>query len=145
MAVEVIVPFAGQCPHRLKALEFTRSRYPWPVVVAEGGKPWSKGRAVTPAVEASSADIIIMADADCCCDGLPAAVEAVRDGAAWAIPHRKVFRLTEEGAARYMETGEYGHPFARRPYKGMAGGGFVVARREVMLSIPLDPRFTGWG
>lgn len=144
-SVEVIVPFAGQCPHRLKALEFTRGRYPWPVTVAEGGEPWSKGRAVTPAVEASSADILIVADADCVTDGLPAAVEAVADGAPWAIPHGMVFRLTEKGTDRYMKTGEFGHPFDRRPYPGMAGGGFVVAPRETLLEVPCDSRFQFWG
>lgn len=142
---EVIVPFAGQCPHRLKALEFTTARYPWPVTVARGGEPWSKGQAVNPAVRASSADIIVLADADCATDGLPAAVEAVADGAPWAIPHGMVFRLTEKGTDRYMETGEFGHPFDRRPYRGMAGGGFVVAPRETLLEVPLDARFAGWG
>ena len=143
--VEVIVPFAGDCPHRKKALEFTRKRYPWPVTIAEGGEPWSKGAALRPALEASTADILVVADADCWTDGLPAAIKAVEQGAAFAIPHRRVLRLSEESTAHYMATGEVRHPFDRRPYTGMAGGGFVVARREVIASIPPDPRFTGWG
>ena len=143
--VEVIVPFAGGCPYRKKALEFTRQRYPWPVTIAEGGEPWSKGAALRPAIEASTADILVVSDADCWTDGLPAAIEAVEQGAAFAIPHRRVIRLSEESTGHYMTTGEVRHPFDRRPYTGMAGGGFVVARREVIASIPPDPRFTGWG
>lgn len=142
---EVVIPFHGDCPHRLKALEFTRKRYPWPVTVAEGGEPWSKGAALRPAIEASSADIIVIADADCWTDGLPAALEAVEQGADFAIPHRKVYRLSEESTAHYMSTGEVRHPFDRRPYTGMAGGGFVVAPRETLLDCPPDPRFVGWG
>lgn len=106
---------------------------------------WSKGAAVNPVVERSGADIIVVADADCVCEGLPQAVGAVERGAGWGIPHRTVFRLTDEGSVGFMATGEFGHPFDRRPYKGMAGGGFVVARREVLLSVPFDARFLNWG
>lgn len=143
--VEVLVPFAGQCRHRARALEFTRRRYPWPVTVCFTGLPFSKAEAVNPAVARSKANIIVLADSDCSTDGLSAAVKAVEDGAPWAIPHHTVFRLTEQGSRRYMETGEYGHPFDRRPYRGMAGGGFVVAPRETLLDIPLDARYVGWG
>lgn len=143
--VGVLIPFHGDCPHRKKALEFTRKRYPWPVTVAEGGEPWSKGAALRPAVEAATADILIVADSDCVTEGLPAAIEAVKDGAPFAVPHGKVYRLTEAGTDRFMESGEYGHPFDRRPYRGMAGGGFVVAPRETLLDCPPDPRFKFWG
>ena len=143
--VEVLIPWAGSCPYRLKALEFTRRQDPWPVVVCSVDGPWSKGAALRPAIEASSADILVVADADCLTSGLPSAIEAVEAGAAWSIPHRRVLRLSEESTAHYMATGEVRHPLDRRAYTGMAGGGFVVARREVIASIPPDPRFTGWG
>ena len=143
--VEVLIPWAGSCPYRLKALEFTRKRYSWRVTVAEGGEPWSKGAALRPAIEASTADSVVVADGDCLTSGLPSAIEAVEAGAAWSIPHRRVLRLSEESTAHYMATGEVRHPLDRRAYTGMAGGGFVVARREVIASIPPDPRFTGWG
>ena len=94
--VEVIVPFAGDCPHRKKALEFTRKRYPWPVTIAEGGEPWSKGAALRPAIEASTADILVVSDADCWTDGLPAAIEAVEQGAAFAIPLAGLIDIAEE-------------------------------------------------
>jgi hypothetical protein len=84
-------------------------------------------------VERSSADVIVLADADVWTDGIPAAVKAVEDGAAWAVPHQLVRRLDENG-------GE-----AERPYVGIEGGGVVVAPREVILSCPLDVRFVGWG
>lgn len=143
--VEVLIPFHGDCPYRLKALEFTRRQYPWPVVVCSYDGPWSKGAALRPGIEASSADILVVADADCSTSGLPSAIEAVEDGAAWAMPHRRVVRLTEQGTEIFKATGEYGHPFDRRPYTGMPGGGMVVARRETLLEVGPDPRFVGWG
>ena len=60
------------------------------------------------------------------------------------MPHRKVFRLDEEGTAAFM-AGETPTSFTQRPYEGIWGGGIIVARREVMLSTPPDPLFVGWG
>lgn len=143
--VQVVIPFAGTCRYRARALEFTRRRYPWPVRVCFTGLPFSKAEAINPAVHRSNADIIVLADADCETDGLAAAVEAVKQGAPWAIPHRTVLRLTEVSTDRYMRSGEVAHPFDRRPYRGMAGGGFVVAPRKTLCEIPLDSRYIGWG
>ena len=143
--VECVVPFAGCCEHRERALEFILDRAEYPVTISATVGPWSKARAVRPAVEASSANIVVVADADCVTDGLFAAIQAVKDWAAWAIPHGKVCRLTKAGTELFMSTGEYAHPFDRRPYRGFPGGGFVVAPRETLLNVPLDPRFVGWG
>lgn len=142
--VECLIPFSGGCEFRERALEFVAGRLDRVTVSAING-PWVKGRAVNPAVASSRADVVVVADADCVTDGLSAAIEAVESGAAWAIPHRKVVRLTEVGTDEFMRTGEYCHPFDRRPYTGMPGGGIVVARRDTLLSVPLDPRFRGWG
>lgn len=146
MGTSVVIPWAGGCQHRQRALEFVSAWHTYPVTVAKGGTPWVKAEAVNPAVRDSSADIIVVADADCVTAGLPAAVEAVASGRSrWAIPHRKVVRLTEESTDRFIATGEVAHPLDRRQYTGIAGGGFVVARRETLLEVPMDPRFVGWG
>jgi hypothetical protein len=114
--------------------------------VGEGGDPWIKADAVLPALLESAAEIVIVADADVWCDGLPAAVEAIEDGAPWAVPHATVHRLDEEGSRRYMAGESFeGLPLDRRPYRGVMGGGYVVAPRETLLEVPLDPRFVGWG
>lgn len=141
----VIIPWLGGCPHRTRALEWVRKHYPWPVRVAHGLQPWVKAEAVNPAVRASRAEVIVIADADVWCAGLPEAVEAVKDGAPWAIPHRQVRRLSRETTARLIETDTIGDDLIQRPYTGVLGGGYVVARRETLLEIPLDPRFVGWG
>lgn len=97
-----------------------------------------------PAVESARTDIVVVADADVWCDGLPEAAEAVRDGAAWAVPHRLVHRLTET-ATRSLIAGGSPDEYEQRPYPGVEGGGVIVTRRDTLLEIPLDPRFVGWG
>lgn len=99
-----------------------------------------------PAIEASGAEIVVVADADVWTDGLSAAVRAVEEGAAWAIPHLFIHRLTEEGTAAVLRGRAWqDQAFEQRPYRGVPGGGIVIARREVLLEVPLDPRFKNWG
>lgn len=99
-----------------------------------------------PAVQAADAEIVVVHDADVWCEELPAAVQAVRDGAPWAMPHDAVYRLTELATTRLIggESG-LGVEFEEPAYQGRWGGGIVVAPRETLLEIPLDPRFVGWG
>jgi len=98
-----------------------------------------------PAVEASSADVLVIADADVWCDGLDAAVRAVAGGAPWSQPHRMVHRLSETATERVLAGADWhGLPLAQWPYVGFEGGGIVVARRETLLEVPM-PVFFGWG
>lgn len=123
-----------------------RERYDWPVTIAHGGDPWIKADAVMPAVHRSSADVMIVADADCWTPGLKDSLAALEDGAPWAIPHTPLWRLDDEGSRRFMAGEDHeAQPLAQPPYIGYAGGGIVVAPRETLLDVPLDPRFVGWG
>lgn len=146
MSVEVIVPWAGSCPFRRRALDWVVGRYRWPVVIAEGPTPWVKARAVAPAVAASTADVVVIADADVWAPGIDEAVVAVETGAPWAVPHRGVFRLSPDGTDNLLD-GECweDQSLDQRPYLGVEGGGIVVAPRETLLDVPLDPRFVEWG
>jgi hypothetical protein len=36
-------------------------------------------------------------------------------------------------------------PCAKRPYRGIAGGGIVVLPAATLAAVPPDPRFVGWG
>ena len=145
MSVEVIIPYAGEDPDREVALTWVTEQCEYPVTVAKIDLPFNKARAFMPAVEQSEADIIVMHDADVWTPGLTEAINAVVNGdAAWAIPHWNVYRLTREGTAGFMQDRREGE-LARRPYVGTAGGGIVVARRDTIIDIPMDPRFTTWG
>lgn len=154
-SVAVVIPWRGDCPARERGLTWVRGLYAerhpgWCVVVAEAPPgPWCKAAAVMPALTASDAEVAIVADADVWCDGLDQAVEAAAEWAPWAIPHTFVHRLSEKGTEQLLN----GHEpdlralenLAQRRYIGYPGGGIVIARRETLLEVPLDPRFTGWG
>ncbi len=151
MSVAVLIPWRDTgCEHRTRACAFVLSRYAntsWPVVIGRHDDgPWCKALAVADALAQTQAEILIVADADIWTDGLPAAVQAVQDGAAWAVPHRGVHRLNEAATGRYM-AGELldGLPLAERAYLGVECGGIFVIRRETYEAAPLDPRFVGWG
>lgn len=118
------------------------------VTQGRGSDPWVKAQAVMPAVVSSEADLIAMVDADVWIpeDGLEEAILAVRGGAAWAIPHRGVHRLDQDGTRAVMAGAPWRDQcLVQRAYLGFEGGGCVVAPRENFLSVPLDPRFVGWG
>lgn len=154
MSVAVVVPFRGGCPHREAAWAYIQrlyaQRHPdWQVIeafqVPESGT-WRKATAINPAVESCDAEIIIQADADIWTEGLADAVEAVEDGALWALPHTQVRRLSAEGTAAVLTGAPWAdQPLAQRSYQGIIGGGYVVAPRVALQAVPLDPRFVGWG
>lgn len=144
MSVAVIVPWLGGCEHRERARDWCLARHRYPVTLAEGSEPWCKARAVMPAVRATSAEIVVVADADCWTDGLAEAVAMVEAGRAWAVPHRDVHRLSRTATEQLLAGGP-ADGLEQEPYLGVVGGGFVIAPRDAILAIPLDPRFVGWG
>lgn len=119
---------------------------PYEVRVERTEGPWIKATPIWRALNRTSADTVVVHDADVFTDGLREAVAAVQHGESWAIPHRDVHRLSEDGTARLM-AGEAarGLPLDQRPYRGLEGGGIVVAPRDVMLHTPPDSRYVGWG
>lgn len=152
MTVEVVMSWRPGDPRREANLRWVLARWSlagWPVTLTgmENEGPWCRAADVTPAVEASSADIIIVADADCWTDGIHDAVAAVEQGAAWAVPHWMMCRLNEAASDKVLAGGspEVQDEYAERPYKGLAAGTLFVLRRDTYLDCPLDPRFVGWG
>lgn len=151
MHVLVAVPWRGGCHHRAAALAWVSDRWGQhghhPVLGQIADGPWVKAHAVAAATRGCGCDVLVVADADVWSDGIPDAIDAVREGAAWAVPHHLLHRL-DEAATRQVLAGR--HPKettgrTERPYAGRAGGGVVVLRREVWEDCPLDPRFAGWG
>lgn len=155
-SVAVLVPFRPAGEDRTAAWEYLAglwaARYPtWQVVAADSGPgPWCKATAVRAALEQTQAPILVVADADVWCDGVGTAVDEVRAGRAWAIPHHRVLRLTSLASRQVFESGQWPRhrttlTYAQRPYPGRPGGGMTVLSRETYERVPLDPRFTGWG
>jgi hypothetical protein len=149
--VTVVVPWRPGCPARERAWAWVSTQYAlrhpdWRVVeaIAPGG-PWCKATAATPAIEAADG-IIIVADADAWCDELAEAVHAVESGLTrWAIPHFLVRRLTADATYSLIAGNGTTTETCERPYRGLMGGGFTIARRDTLIDAPLDPRFVGWG
>lgn len=108
---------------------------------------WSKARAVADGLLRTAADILVIADADVWCDDLGEAIEAVRRGAPWAIPHSDVHRLSPSATAAALRGAPLNTvgPLTQPPYRGYEGGGLVVLRRDLYERAPLDPRYLGWG
>ena len=141
MSVEVIVPYAGDDPDRGRALESIIVSLQYPTVIAHGIlDPWCKARTVWAALKRSTADIVILHDADVWCDGLAEAVSAVADGRSWAIPHRHVYRLSKDGTDAYLRRQPWKFKLDQQPYEGMLGGGIIVAQRDVLLRDPDRPQ-----
>jgi hypothetical protein len=158
-SVAVLVPWAGACPYRTVAFSYVRSWYAehhpdWQICVGEAtaGPQWCKAEAVRNAVRQTSADVLIVADADCFAPRVGEAVQAVEQSYAWAMPHYTVHRLTNHATKQLVEAGQEPSQFPRNvryyaqmPYTGYAGGGIAVLKREAYAECPLDPRFIGWG
>jgi hypothetical protein len=155
--IAVLIPFGNGTPWRRKALDYTRSWYAENlegarILMGHSSGAWCKADAVANALSRSSGEeILLIADADSVTPGVKQAVRAVQDGAAWAVPHLKVYRMSQEatteiyqGAAPGSLTGQ-NRWLDQSPYKGYEGGGITVLRREVYLDCPLDPAFRGWG
>lgn len=154
MTVDVLIPWRAGCPQREAALAWVVSTYraghpDWTIrlgVCPTG--PWRKAAAVTDALSRSTAPVVVVADADVWCDSTAAAVEAVQAGAPWATPHRLVRRLDQNATGRVLageRINDTTWPLAQRPYEGIVGGGIVVMSADLARSVPLDPRFEGWG
>lgn len=146
-SLSVIVPLAGDCPHRARAWQWVRAQYDGLEVCEGYGDPelWCKADAVADGLTRAAGDVLVVADADVWSEHLEVAIEAVESGQCeWAAPHRRVRRLTEQGTALFM-AGERETALTSEDHHAVLGGGIVVLRRETYERVPLDRRFIGWG
>jgi hypothetical protein len=148
--ISVIVPWQPGCEYRERNWRYLRPFWEQFGEVIEGvcTGPWSKGTAVRDGLDRASGDKVIVADADVWVDP----TDALEADTAWAVPHLKVHRLSDESTVR-MINGEPWRslPLDRsnqrdcKPYNGQPAGGVVVLDRAVVESCTPDPRFVGWG
>lgn len=143
MTVSVIVPWQPGCQHREAAWDFLRPRWAevGELVVGTCTGPWVKADAIADGLDRATGDMLVIADADVWVDP----TEALDACVTWAIPHRNVHRLSAESTALVLAGAEWrGLSLDRDVYKGFAGGGVTVVRREVYEDCPM-PRIEGWG
>ena len=153
MSVEVIIGHGrDDSPERVAVRQWIITRWHTvhglPVTLAEcPDDVWSKGATVNPAIAASTADIVIVADADSFVpdENLTAAIATTTTGG-WAMPYGEVKRLDRPSTAALLAN-KPGRPrLERGPYPALPGGGIVIAHRDAWATVRgLDPRFQGWG
>lgn len=145
--LSVIVPLAGDCPHRARAWQWVRAQYNGLEVCEGYGDPeaWCKADAVADGLSRSSGDLLVISDSDVWSEHLRSAIDAVESGEyQWAAPHRRVRRLTQTGTDQFLN-GERDTALTSEDHHAVLGGGIVVLSRELYERCPLDPRFIGWG
>ena len=109
---------------------------------------WNKAVAIDRALEGSTAEVIVIADADVWCEPefVAQAVRQVSNNTPWVVPHQMVHRLDEKSSERWA-SGDVEGPqlrYDRRPYLGVVGGGLLVITREKFDRIGrFDPGFVG--
>ena len=139
MTAAVVVPWRPTID-RLPVWHFLERLWTdWRVTTCDHGGEWIKGEAVALGVRATFEDVLIIADADVWCDGTKRAVDAVESGAAWAVPHHRILRLSQASTAQVL-AGEPMHPLLeleRPPHRAVSGGGLVVMRRDVFEACPM--------
>jgi hypothetical protein len=155
VAVSILVPYGGPgCSYRDRNLDYVLEHYrrnhgDWGVITGRCGEPWSKGSAIADARMQTTADVLILADADSFVDPeiVTAAVAAVQSGTAWVVPHRMVYRLNERATeAVHAGAAPQGGRLARFPYASVPGGGITVLSATAFDTVRgLDDRFRGWG
>lgn len=156
MHVDVLIPWAGGCYFRQKALAWTLDQYStnhpaWGVVFGSSpAGPFNRAAAILDAASKSEADVFVVSDADVYCDP-GEAVAAVREHG-WAVPHLMLHRLAIASTAVVLGGGDWrglplsgDNPQDSRAYKGNETGTMFVIRRDVLFDVPPDVRFVGWG
>lgn len=154
--IAVLIPYGNETPWRKHALDHVTKWYAGelesPVIqIGFDGTPWCKARAVSSALARTTAEVVVVADADCITPGISKAVRAVQQGSPWAMPHLKVYRMGQQATKHIFDGVNPGSLTGKlkwldqNPYKGYEGGGITVLRRDVYLQAPLDPGFVGWG
>jgi hypothetical protein len=150
--VSVVVPFRTDCPHRLNAVEFVQhwwqQHFPhWQLHVGgvdPGDGPWVKACHVDHLMQRVDTEVVVVADADVILDD-PAAMRAAVDNLnGWSVPHKWVVRWDEASTGRLYE-GATPTITTQPPYVGYLGGGVTVLPADAYRTVPLDPRFEGWG
>jgi hypothetical protein len=154
VTVSVVVPWRPGCPWREASWQWVQDRYrtvhpDWEIVTGTcSAGPFNRAQAIIDGAERSSGDVLVVADSDVWCDPQPAIDHLDH----WAIPHLLIHRLSEASTTQVLAGADWqGLPLSTdnrqdsRPYRGKETGTLVVLRRDVLLDVPPDRRFVGWG
>jgi len=153
VTVEVIVPFGGADVARLNCLDtvlaFYRDEFPdCPVKFAHGPLPFNRARAVNEIVRASTAEIVVLNDADTLApaEQIREAVRLAEEAPGFVWAYTLYLRLSRTVTE---ESRDWRDALTAPAEWGMVGAGSQGAsavRRDWFLNLGgLDERFSGWG
>lgn len=154
MDATLVIPWRPGCEHRERARDYVLARYAetydgLEIIEASGPTdgPFNRSAAILQGAVVASHPTVIAADSDVWLLGdLAEAVDYVNLTGHWAVPHYHVRRLSPEGTTRALS----GAPLSAslptvEVHKGNPTGTMVVMPRELVLDVPPDVRFRGWG
>lgn len=153
MSAVVVVPWRAD-PERAHLWDFVSGHlaevYPEFRVFQSGCSdgPFNRAECIVRAALACPEDVLVVYDADVILDGdLRASVERVAASERWSVPHWHLRRLTPEATAEALSGVPLSPnmPTMQKPYKGNSTGTLVVIHRDLVLRVPPDVRFKGWG
>lgn len=158
MNVSVVFPYRAGEPHRDRAFEWVLEKfawhYPdWEVVIGEcdPSRPFNRSEAIIDGALKASNETLVISDADVWCEGIDVSAEFAAEHG-WVVPYRLLFRLSEASTQRLYDGANWRHlelsrdnDQDRKPYVGNETGTALVIQRELLLDIPPDVRFIGWG
>lgn len=154
MTTAVLVPYRGGEEHRERNWAWARDRYEQAgYEVIEGtsdAEAFSRTQGILDARSRTDAEVLIVADADVWCDGLPALVAATTN-LGWSVPGM-LHRLSPESTVKVLAGADWrglplsdDNPQDLHPYKVHEAGTLLALRSDVFDACPPDPRFVGWG
>lgn len=158
MGVEVIIPAAGwddatRVAARAWIVRWWQVRNCRVTVAGLAQEPWSKGAAVNDAISSSTADVIVVADADSFVSTKAVGRMIRKAGVVgWVTPFDRVSRLDSASTAVLLgcDPAQVERPpvkvLVQKPHNALPGGGIIAAHRDIWNTVGgFDPRFTDWG
>lgn len=159
--VAVVIPWRHGSPHREAALEWClrqwSRRHPlWRISFGESPEgPFNRSAAIVDGFGKTTAEITVVTDGDVWCEGVQEAVEHAHEFG-WAVPHANIHRLSADSTRNMLTPGfdwrvwktlplSGDNARDKRPYRGNECGTLVMLRNDVLLDVPPDVRFVGWG
>lgn len=115
--------------------------------------PFNRSLALLRGAAIWSHDGYIFADGDCWTEAaaLHEAIQMAKEHG-WSVPHKLIHRLSADSTKLIFQGKDWrGLPLSTdnrrdaRPYRGNECGTLVCMTREVLMAVPPDVRFVGWG
>lgn len=149
----VVIPYAGADALRQRNLELVLSFYAdnfpeWPVVLAHGGAPFNRARAINAIMRERGHELIVLNDADTLCtpEQVGAAFELASAERVFVFAYTLYLRLGERVSAECSSWRDVLDAPAEWGMVNAGSQGCSAIRRDLFLELGgLDERFDGWG